>query len=50
MKLAVAHPLRDWWLRLKSLLIHSRGQIASPVARPPTPPKPHRMTAFFELP
>jgi hypothetical protein len=50
MKFILTHPLRDCWLRLKLLL-----PAAPPVhVRKPAPPprcrKPHRTTAFFELP
>lgn len=47
MKLCVAHPFRNWWQVLKSLL-------RSPSKRRPAHKaethKPHRTTAFFDLP
>lgn len=47
MKLCVAHPFRNWWLLLKSFF-------CSACNRRPTHEaahhKPHRTTAFFELP
>ena len=50
MKLTHAHPLRDWWLRLKALFALAPARGTRPPIRPPAPPKRHRTTAFFELP
>lgn len=50
MKLALAHYAPNWWLRLKALFAPSPSRGTRPPARPPTPPKRHRTTAFFELP
>lgn len=50
MKLHLTHPLRDCWLRLKLFLPDVppiEGQRQPP---PHRPRKPHRTTAFFELP
>jgi hypothetical protein len=47
MKSCVAHPLRDWWLLLKSLFRSS----AKPRPTDKAPHRrPHRTTTFFELP
>lgn len=50
MKLALTHPLRDFWLRLKALLVARRSQATNSSSRTPKPSKHHRTTAFFELP
>lgn len=50
MKLVLVHPLRDCWSRLKLLLPATPPCAVRKQPQPPTRPKAHRTTAFFELP
>lgn len=50
MKLTLADPLRHWWLRAKALLTIVNPHPPDKAAPPPAPHKPHRTTAFFDLP
>ncbi len=50
MKLTLTDPLRHWWLRAKALLAAANPPSPDKGARPPAPHKPHRTTAFFDLP
>lgn len=50
MKLTLAHPLRHWWLRAKALFTVANPRLPVKAACPPVVHKPHRTTAFFDLP
>lgn len=50
MKLILTHPLRDCWLRLKLLRPAALPSEVRKQPQPPSRPKSHRTTAFFELP
>ncbi len=50
MKLTHAHPFCDFCMRLKALFVFATAWGRRPSIRPPTYPKRHRTTAFFEMP